>query len=115
MFYAWLDGFGVSQGFSVVPELAFAISSRTKRFHQQSILKLAVLVRDLVLVERIHFHLLLARHVVVCREDGARLAHVVPQPVADDGFARDPRREVKAVAVAERSERVVEALREVVG
>src|SRR5438067_1702742 len=58
-----------------------------QRLHQQAELHLVVLVRHLVLVERVHLDLLLAGQMIVHAVDRARRADVVPQAVADDGAA----------------------------
>src|SRR5687768_3715189 len=76
---------------------------RAQRLHEQPELQLVVLVRDLVLVERIDLDPLLGQHVVVGGEDRAGRTDVVPQAVAHDRAARDPRRQVDAVAVAQRA------------
>src|SRR5688500_12188943 len=75
-------------------------------------LKLAVLVRDLVLVIRINLDLLLRHKMVVHAEDRTWRADVVPQAVADHRAALDPRGEVEVVTVAQRSQRGLDQVRE---
>jgi len=43
---------------------------------------------------------------IVRREDRARRADVIPQTIADQNLALDPRREIHAIEVAERCESI---------